>query len=75
MTYETKIKKIDEIVSHLNDDSLTLDESLNYYNEGLKLAKEALDDLKTYKRKIELFNKDLSELEVEIEVQDDNSDE
>lgn len=46
-SFEEALKKLEQIVSQLEDDSITLEESVNLYEEGVKLSKfcsEILDD-------------------------------
>lgn len=56
MNFEEKIQKIEEISDQLESDNLTLDQMLNYYEEGMKLTKEA----KIYLEKAELKIKKIS---------------
>ena len=57
MNFEEKIQKIEEISDQLESDNLTLDQMLNYYEEGIKLTKEA----KLYLEKAELKLKKITE--------------
>ncbi|MCX7880385.1 MAG: exodeoxyribonuclease VII small subunit [Ignavibacteria bacterium] len=46
-TFESKLKRLQEIVGLLESGNVTLEESLNLYEEGMKLAselKKVLDD-------------------------------
>lgn len=46
-SFEEALKKLEQIVSQLEDNSITLEESVNLYEEGVKLSKfcsEILDD-------------------------------
>jgi exodeoxyribonuclease VII small subunit len=46
-SFEEALKKLEQIVSQLEDESITLEESVNLYEEGVKLSKfcsEILDD-------------------------------
>lgn len=71
MKYEKNIKELESIVSKLSDEKLPLEESIELYAKGLLLAKESIVELDTLKGKIELLNKDLSKLELEIDNADD----
>lgn len=72
MKYEKNIKELESIVAKLSDDKLALEESIELYAKGILLAKESIIELDTLKGKIELLNKDLSKLELEIEDADDD---
>ncbi|QLH53041.1 MAG: hypothetical protein CH6_0619 [Candidatus Kapaibacterium sp.] len=39
-TFESKLKRLQEIVSHLDQSNITLDESIKLYEEGMELALE-----------------------------------
>lgn len=71
MKYEKNIKELESIVSKLSEEKLPLEESIELYAKGLLLAKESIVELDTLKGKIELLNKDLSKLELEIDNADD----
>lgn len=71
MKYEKNIKELESIVTKLSDEKLPLEESIELYAKGLLLAKESIVELDTLKGKIELLNKDLSKLELEIDDADD----
>ena len=46
-SFEEALKKLENIVSQLEDESITLEESVNLYEDGVKLSKfcsEILDD-------------------------------
>lgn len=64
MTFEQAISRLDEIVTHLGDGSVALDESLKLYSEGAKLIKDCSDKLSSAKLKIE-------KLQISQEVQED----
>lgn len=42
MTIEQSIARLDEIVTKLGDSSVTLDDSLELYSEGIKLSQHCL---------------------------------
>lgn len=56
MTYEEAIKRLEEIVDLLREGSLSLDKSLELYEEGAKLTKLCHDMLKNAKQKITDLN-------------------
>ena len=51
-TYETSIKRLQEIVKLLENGGLTLDESVKLFEEGALLAKFCNDELKKAEQKI-----------------------
>ncbi|MBQ3419181.1 MAG: exodeoxyribonuclease VII small subunit [Erysipelotrichaceae bacterium] len=51
-SFESKIKKLEEIVSKLDDEDTDLDSSIALYEEGLKLSDELKKQLETYKERI-----------------------
>lgn len=52
MTFETAIKRLEEIVSLLEGGNCTLDESLKLFEEGTKLTAFCSDALKNAEQKI-----------------------
>ena len=52
MTFEEKIKRIDEICASMETGKLSLDESMKLYEEGMKLSKDCLDTIEKSKGKI-----------------------
>lgn len=71
MKYEKNVKELENIVAKLSDEKLNLEESIELYSKGLLLAKDSIAELDSLKAKIELLNKDLSKLELEIDEEDD----
>lgn len=71
MKYEESIKRLEEIVDVLSDESITLDQSVKLYSEGISLAKTCLEELNSFQNKIKVLGKDLEELESEIEEDED----
>ncbi len=71
MKYEESIKRLEEIVDILSDESITLDQSVKLYSEGISLAKTCLEELNSFQNKIRVLGKDLEELESEIEEDED----
>jgi len=53
MKFEDKLKRLDEIVDAMSNKSLSLDDSLAYYEEGNKIIKELEEALKAAEEKIE----------------------
>ncbi len=52
LTYESAIKRLEEIVSLLENGNCDLNSTVELYDEGLKLAAFCNDALKTAKQKI-----------------------
>lgn len=67
MTYEDSKKKLENIVSKLDQNKLTLKESLELYEKGIAVAKDCIDSLNEMKGKMEILNADLEKIEVDIE--------
>ena len=60
-TFEDKIAKIDEIISALESNSKTLDESVKLYNKGISLTEECQTELKEATLKIRKIGGEKSE--------------
>ncbi|MBP7055662.1 MAG: exodeoxyribonuclease VII small subunit [Candidatus Omnitrophica bacterium] len=57
MKFEEAIKKLEKIVQELEDGDLPLDESLERYEEGIRLSKVCAKKLETAKKKVEILLK------------------
>ena len=57
-TFEEKMQRLEEIVSLLDSDKTSLDDSIKLYEEGLSLSKELENQLKTFQEKIENIGKE-----------------
>lgn len=55
--FEEALKKLEKIVEELEDGDLSLDESLEKYEEGIRLSKICAKKLDTAKKKVELLMK------------------
>jgi len=55
--FEDALKKLEEIVDALEGGNLPLDESLEKYEEGIRLAKVCAKKLEAAKKKVELLHK------------------
>lgn len=51
-TFEEKIANIDEIISNLESNSATLDDSVKLYNQGMTLTGECQKELETAQLKV-----------------------
>ena len=74
MTYEKAMEELESIVDKLSNDKLGIEESLTLYAQGIASAKNAMEALNEFKGKIELLNKDLTELDVALDENDDEDD-
>ncbi|MBO5495222.1 MAG: exodeoxyribonuclease VII small subunit [Eubacterium sp.] len=52
MTYETAIKRIEEIISLLEKNEISLDESMKLFEEGSRLTAFCNEELKKAEQKI-----------------------
>lgn len=67
MTFEEKMKRIEEISNLMEENKLSLDESIKIYEEGMLLAKECIDYIEVTKGKITEIKK---KVDGKIEEQD-----
>ena len=63
MTFEEKNKRLNEIISLLQNKETTLTDSLALYKEGVKLSKDCLKELKTAKGKLVEIQEIIDEIE------------
>lgn len=61
ITFEEALKKLESIVSKLEEGSVTLEESVNLYEEGLKLSKFCSEILDSAELRIEKVNQQTSQ--------------
>ncbi len=71
MNYDKTIGELEKIVERLSNEKLDLEEGLKLYSEGIVVAKQALDELNSFKGTIEMLNKDLSVMEAELDTEED----
>ena len=57
MTYEQAMERLEEIVSQLSNQSISLENSLELYAEGAKLVSFCNETLKQAEQKIEMLTK------------------
>lgn len=53
--FETSMKKLEEIVTELENGNLNLDESVKKFEEGMKIAKECNNILEQAEKKISIL--------------------
>jgi exodeoxyribonuclease VII small subunit len=58
--FEESMKRLKDIVSKLEDDTLPLDEGLELYREGCELAKKLKIYIENAKQKVEVFSEELT---------------
>lgn len=58
ITYEEAVKRLEEIVTLLEKNEATLDESMKLFEEGTRLADVCNKKLSEAKQKITVINKD-----------------
>ena len=56
--FEDKMNRLSKIVEDLDNEDISLDESIKLYEEGLKLSKELQEQLKLFEEKIEGLDKE-----------------
>ena len=56
-SFEEKMKKLNEIVEKLSDESVSLNDSLNLYVEGKELIKELFKCINEAKEKVQEIDK------------------
>jgi exodeoxyribonuclease VII small subunit len=57
MKFEDALKRLEKIVDELEDGNLSLDESLERYEEGIRLSKLCAKKLDVAKKKVEMLLK------------------
>ena len=57
MKFEEALKRLEKIVEELENGSLSLDESLEKYEEGIKLSKACSRKLEVARKKVEILLK------------------
>ncbi len=56
LSFEKALARLETIVEKLDDDSLSLEESIELYEEGIKLSKECTETLEEAELRIENVN-------------------
>lgn len=60
-TFEMKMTRLETIVKSLDEEEVSLEKSLELYQEGIKLSQECDNILKNAELKVEELNKDADE--------------
>lgn len=58
MTYEKAMNRLEEIVTHLSSNDISLDESMKLFEEGTKLTAFCSNKLKEAEQKITMLSKE-----------------
>lgn len=61
--FETSLEKLEELVGSLENGELSLDESINQFENGIKLYKSCRELLDKAEKKVNLLTDDLNEQE------------
>lgn len=69
MTFEEGTKKLEEIISALDSEKTTLEQSIKLFEEGVKISKECMEILNTSKGKITVIKEQFDGI-VEVSLQD-----
>ena len=62
MKFEKNLDALESIVQKLEDKSITLDDGIELFENGLKLTKDCLADLNASKAKITLIKEEMGKL-------------
>lgn len=65
MNFEDSIKELENIANELEKGNLTLDESVNRFEQGMKLSKKCSDFLDSAEKKITMLINNNGEIEEE----------
>ena len=68
MNSDEKIKNLKDITEKIEDENISLDESLKLFNDGVELVKDCYKSLNEAKGKVTILKKEVEELkEVQFE--------
>ena len=62
MSFEKKVKELEEIVKKLETPEMGIDEGVKLFDEGVKLAKDCYEELNAKKGQINIIKKELNEV-------------
>lgn len=71
LNFEESMKKLEEIANELEKGNLSLDESVNKFEEGMKLSKKCSDFLNSAEKKITMLISDGDEIKEENFIPED----
>lgn len=67
MNLEKEIEKLDKLVTKLENESLSIDNSLEIFNEAIEAAKVCLAGINESKGKLELLKNEAQRIEFNLE--------
>lgn len=67
MNIEKDIEKLDKLVAKLESETLSIDASLETFNEAIEAAKTCLAGIKNSKGKLELLKNEAERIELTLE--------
>ncbi len=62
MNIDDKLKNLKDITEKIEDETISLDESLRLFNEGVELVKDCYKSLNEAKGKVTVLKKEVEEL-------------
>jgi exodeoxyribonuclease VII small subunit len=62
MSFEKKVKELEEIVKKLEAPEMGIDEGVKLFDSGVKLAKDCYEELNAKKGQINIIKKELNEV-------------
>ena len=65
MSFEDKLKELQEIITIMEDPNLSMSDGVKYYEKGVVLAKECYEELNNVKGKINVIKQDLEKFREE----------
>ena len=72
LSFEENIEKLEEILSKLEDEKLSLDMSVKLYEEGMKLVSTCNRELEDAERKIKILTRGDDGQIVEVSITEDD---
>lgn len=61
-TFESSIERIEQIIATIEDNQVTLDESINLYKEGMLLSKFCMEKLNGVEAEVSILTKDYNNM-------------
>lgn len=66
MNFENNLLKLEELLNKLENDKISIDDSLNLYEDAIALSKKCLESINKSKGKLELLTQDLNKMDFDI---------
>ncbi len=67
-TFEESLQKLEEIVKTLEGDD-SIDQAIQLFEDGIKVSKECVDELKAEKGKLSLLTDEINNLTEELNIE------